>query len=96
MSLQCFRSSPNATIPTKGSEGAAGWDLYASEDVTLPPWDGAKVSTNLHVAFPKGYYGRIAGRSGLAYKSKVVVHGGVVDFGRFPTLITLYIHTYDA
>lgn len=79
MSLQFFRSSPNATIPTKGSDGAAGWDLYSSEAVTLAPCDNAKVRTNLHVAFPKGYYARIASRSGLAYNHKVVTHAGVLD-----------------
>lgn len=79
MSLQFFRSSPNATIPTRGSDGAAGWDLSASEDIILLSRDGAKVSTHLHASFPKGYYGRIASRSGLAAKSKVVVHAGVLD-----------------
>ena len=79
--LQCYLSSENATLPTKGSDGAAGWDLYAAEEITIPPNDRAKVATNLHVAFPTGFYARVASRSGLAFKHGIDVGAGVVDEG---------------
>ena len=28
--------SPKATIPTRGTKLSAGWDLYASEETTVP------------------------------------------------------------
>lgn len=58
--------SPNARAPTRGSAAAAGYDLYASEDVTLPKSGGRKiVATGIKLAIPAGCYGRVAPRSGL-------------------------------
>jgi len=35
--------------------------------------------TNISVAIPHGYYGRVAPRSGLAYKHGIDVLAGVID-----------------
>ena len=58
--------SPGAIAPTRGSAGAAGYDLYANEDVVITDSEFTPVSTGVSVAIPPGYYGRIAPRSGLA------------------------------
>lgn len=60
-----------AVIPTRGSEYAAGYDLYAciDEDVTIPPHSTVKIGTGLSIALPNGYFGAIFARSGLATKS---------------------------
>lgn len=62
--------SPLAKTPTRGSEEAAGWDLYAATDsaMVIPPHTTTKVPTNIAVAIPKGYFGGIFARSGLATK----------------------------
>ncbi len=69
----------NAQLPTRGSEHAAGLDLYAVERMDI--WPGAQVMipTGLAVAIPADHYGRIAPRSGLAAKYGIQVHAGVVD-----------------
>jgi len=61
---------PNAIIPTKGSEYAAGFDLYAcvDEPVKIAPFSTEKISTGLSMQPPKGYFGAIFARSGLATK----------------------------
>ena len=41
----------------------------------------ALVKTDLQVAIPAGCYGRIAPRSGLAYKKGIDVGAGVIDQG---------------
>ena len=65
-------------LPTRGSENAAGWDLYAAADVEFV--DGkARVPTGLKIAVPAGTYGRIAPRSGLAAKYSIDVGAGVID-----------------
>ena len=69
----------DAQLPTRGSEGAAGLDLYCIERVDIPPGRQAVLPTGLAVAIPNGYYGRIAPRSGLAVKFGINVHAGVVD-----------------
>lgn len=60
----------NAIIPTKGSEYAAGMDLYACIDKTIliAPHSTVKVGTGLAMELPEGYFGAIFARSSLATK----------------------------
>lgn len=78
MKLPFKKLSPDAMIPTKGSDGAAGYDLYALEDTQIYGNYGT-VPTGISVAIPGGHYGRIAPRSGLAVKHGIDVLGGVID-----------------
>ncbi|AIZ77257.1 dUTPase [Parapoxvirus red deer/HL953] len=77
--LRVARLSQNAIIPTRGSEQAAGYDLYSAYDYTLPPMGRAVVLTDLQIHPPYGCYGRVAPRSGLAVNNFVDVGAGVVD-----------------
>lgn len=61
--------SASATVPTKGSATAAGYDIYASQDITIPAMGQGMVSTDISFTVPVGTYGRIAPRSGLAVKT---------------------------
>ena len=58
----------NAKIPTQGSLGAAGLDLYACIDVPIyiEPHETIKISTGIAMAIPFGYEGQIRPRSGIA------------------------------
>lgn len=60
----------SAIMPTKGSEYAAGWDLYADvqEDVVIEPAATVLIGTGWAVEIPIGYFGAIFARSGLAVK----------------------------
>lgn len=69
----------NAVIPTYGSDRAAGMDLYAAFAETIPVGKQRIVKTGIAVQIPDGFYGRIAPRSGLAYKNGIDVFAGVVD-----------------
>ena len=71
--------APGATMPTRGTDGAAGYDLYATEDVTINCFQFIPVSTGVSMAIPAGHYGRVAPRSGLAVKHGVMVGAGVID-----------------
>jgi dUTP pyrophosphatase len=77
--LHFKRLHTDAKLPARGSEGAAGLDLYAVERVTLEPGARAAVRTGLAVAIPRGYYGRVAPRSGLALRHGIDVLAGVID-----------------
>ena len=70
---------PLAKLPTRGSAQAAGYDLYACEDATIPRGGRTVVQTGIHIALPQGHYGRVAPRSGLAVKHGIDVGAGVVD-----------------
>ena len=60
----------NAKTPTKGSEKAAGHDLYAAikEPIEIRPHETEKISTGLSMALPPHTFGAIFARSGLATK----------------------------
>jgi dUTP pyrophosphatase len=70
-----------AQLPTKAHEDDAGFDLYSDTDVVIYPETRRLISTGIAVAIPRGYYGRIAPRSGLAFKNGIDVLAGVVDAG---------------
>lgn len=66
---------PNATVPTQGSEYAAGYDLYTCIDapVTIQPHKTVKICTGIAVTPPNispniNTFGAIFARSGLATK----------------------------
>lgn len=59
-----------AIIPTAGSEEAAGLDLYAAipDKIVIAPHETKLIGTGLKIALPKGTFGGIFARSGLALK----------------------------
>ena len=71
MEIKIKKIRENATIPTKGSSEAAGYDLYACIDrpIQIHPHEVAKITTGLAIQPPKGYFGAIFARSGLATKN---------------------------
>lgn len=71
--------SDTAIIPKRGSERAAGYDLYPAEPGVVPAWGSTAVKTSIKITMPLGYYGRIASRSGLAVKNNIEVGAGVID-----------------
>ena len=70
MVIQLKKLKENALLPARGSEHAAGYDLYAclEEDVLIPPGQTVKIGTGLAVAVPEGFFGAVFARSGLASK----------------------------
>lgn len=60
-----------AIIPTRGSEYAAGMDLYActSTPIVIAPHQTVKVGTGLAIELSNGYFGAVFARSGLASKN---------------------------
>jgi len=57
--------------PGYATPGAAGLDVVAAEDVTLPPGARRAVATGFAVAIPPGYEIQVRPRSGLALKHGV-------------------------
>lgn len=68
--IKIKRLNDKAKIPHRGSDGAAGYDLYAciNEPYAIPPHTTKKVETGLSIEIPHGYFGAIFARSGLATK----------------------------
>ena len=72
-----------AHIPCRAHDDDAGFDLYASEDVSLKAHGFASVPTAISVELPAGTEGQVRPRSGLAAKYGVTVLNapGTIDAG---------------
>ena len=80
MNVAICKLRDNAKTPTRGSEWAAGYDLYACltvEDdnnvetlnkIAIMPGETLKVNTGIAMSIPHDYFGAIFARSGLATK----------------------------
>ncbi len=71
MEIKIKKLKKNAVIPMRGSQYAAGYDLYAcleQESVVIDAGCCEKIGTGLSIAVPEGYFGAIFARSGLATK----------------------------
>ncbi|KAG6493094.1 hypothetical protein ZIOFF_048070 [Zingiber officinale] len=66
-------------IPTRQIEGSAGLDISASHATVIEPYGRDLIHTGLRIEIPNGYYGRLASRSGMAWKTGVEVGAGVID-----------------
>lgn len=69
----------HATIPTRGSEQAAGYDLYSTDNAVIKSGTIAKLGTGIAMCIPDGYVGLIWERSKLASRYGIQVMGGVID-----------------
>ena len=80
------RVDEKAKIPTRGSDGAAGYDMYANIDVdelAIAPHTTVKIGTGICMSIPSGYYGAIYARSGIALKKGLRPSNpvGIIDAG---------------
>lgn len=84
-----------AQVPTRGSEEAAGWDLYAAIEnpIEINPHETKKIDTGIAIELPRGTFGAIYARSGLATKQGLRPANcvGVVDSDyRGPVIVALH------
>ena len=68
-------------VPARASEGAAGMDVVAAEDVVLRPGERRAVATGFAMSIPQGWEVQVRPRSGLALRHGVTVANapGTVD-----------------
>lgn len=98
MKLFFKKIDPRATVPTYGSELAAGADLRAilDEPIIIKPGETVFLHTGLAIALPEGYVGLIYARSGIACKRGLAPANktGVVDADfRGEIMVALHNHS---
>ena len=90
-----------AKIPTRGSEYAAGYDLYAVLDtnkITIAPHETIKIGTGIAVSLPADTFGAIFARSGIATRRGLRPANcvGVIDMDyRGEIIVALHNDTND-
>ena len=67
------------TFPSKAHAEDVGYDLYAAEDIVLPPFTVSSVKTGVRInVHGENIFPKIESRSGLALKSIFAV-GGIIE-----------------
>lgn len=75
--IKIKRLHPDAVIPQYATEGSAGFDLVAVEDVIIKPGETKKVPLGLAFEIPEGYVMYVCMRSGIALKTKLRQPNGI-------------------
>lgn len=95
------RLHPDAVLPQRMSEHAAGYDLAAclgvERSIELPAGGRARVPTGLRIAIPTGFEGQVRPRSGLAARHGVTVLNapGTIDADYRGELMVLLVNLGD-
>ena len=82
-------------IPVQMYSDSAGYDLYSGESVLIPKWSRLAINTNIRFDIPKGFYGEIKSRSGLALKNGVIAFNGTVDSGYLGFVFVIIFNNSD-
>jgi dUTP diphosphatase len=86
--VKITRLSPQAKVPLRASEYAAGFDLFSAERAVIPASRAnggtvdigrALVGTGIALNLPPGHVGRIGSRSGLSVTKNIEVGAGWID-----------------
>lgn len=105
-SIKIKKLTETAKLPTRGSEQAAGYDLYADSVniderdwvLRIDPGQTVKIGTGVAVAIPEGYFGGIYARSGLSIKNGLApankVGVGDADY-RGELIVALHNHSNE-
>lgn len=81
--IKCKLLYPDSLPPSRKNIGDAGYDLFAYLDkpIDLQPSNRVLIPTGISLQMPPFIYGRIAPRSGLAFRGGLDILGGVIDSG---------------
>lgn len=84
---------PTAFPLARAHEDDAGLDIRTPVTVSVPAGGSATIDTGIHMEIPRGYYGRIAAKSGLNVKHDLTCDG-VIDSGYTGSIVVkLYNHS---
>lgn len=70
---------PDAKVPVRATDGAAGFDLHSTQRIDVPPGQRMLLPTGIACAIPEGWCGQVWPRSGLAVKHGIDRLAGLID-----------------
>lgn len=92
--LPVQKLSVHAVIPTTGTAGAAGFDMYATDEHVIPTGTRMLLPTDIAMAIPRGFVGILKSRSSMAYND-VDTEAGVID-SDFRGNIRVLLHNHGS
>jgi dUTP pyrophosphatase len=82
LSIKVKKQYSDAKLPTRATDFAAGWDIYAylpNGKIGIGSGERALISSGISMEIPDGYEGQIRPRSGMAIKQGVLTSFGTID-----------------
>ena len=73
------KTHPDAIIPTRATEGSAGFDIHSLDDFEISFGKTRSFDTGISVSIPAGWVGNVEPRSGLAFKHGIQTMAGTID-----------------
>ncbi len=86
------RLSTNASIPTKSTPNAAGYNLCAAVNATVPRYNSCLIMTDLSFKMPPGVYGRLTSRPGISVMYNIFVGAEVI--GKKKIVVLFIVNNY--
>lgn len=77
MQVKIKRLDKSLPLPQYHTNGSAGFDFYASENVTIASKEIARISTGLIIGTPPGYFLAVINRSSTPQKKGLIMPNGV-------------------
>ena len=77
MKIPIHRLDPSVALPKYETDGSAGFDLAASEDLSVAPGEIALIPTGLVIGVPAGHFLGVFARSSTPLKRGLMVANGV-------------------
>lgn len=79
MKLKIKRIDQSLPLPEYHTSGAVAFDLYAREQIIIPPFTPTLIPANFVIKTPKGHYLMLTARSSTAKKKGLIVFTGIID-----------------
>ena len=86
----------DGVLPCKAHRTDAGFDLFATEDITVAPGQVIKHPLNIKMHLPMATYASIESKSGLGARG-LLVYAGVIDegFRGVPHVVASNLNAFD-
>src|SRR5690348_8934430 len=83
MDIPIKRFDPQFPLPAESKDGAACFDLFCRETVTIPPHQIKPIKQNFALRIPKGYAMLIFSRSSTPLRKGLMLANGVAVIDAF-------------
>lgn len=90
-----LRLHPAAIIPRRGTRYSVGYDLFATDSLTVQPHSSLLVDTGVSLILPYGYFAKVESRSGLSVRHLLFTAAGVIDADYTGELKVLLVNHSD-
>lgn len=71
--------SKDAKMPTRGTNGSSGLDVYTPKDIIIEPWKDVLVPLDLRFEIPYGWDLSVYNKSGISTKLKLFKGAELID-----------------